>query len=97
MCKLDELKAKRDEIYQIARAHNVEKLYVFGSTARQEETYNSDIDFIVDYLRGATYFDHSAFKEEISALLRRKVDVVSMRTLNDDDFSQSVRKEMVAL
>ncbi|MDD2480135.1 MAG: nucleotidyltransferase domain-containing protein, partial [Victivallaceae bacterium] len=70
---------------------------VFGSTARQEETPNSDVDFIANYLRGATYFDHSAFKEEISALLHRKVDVISMRTLNNDNFSQSVRKEMVTL
>ena len=49
MCKLDELKAKRDEIYRIAKAHKVEKLYVFGSTARQEETPNSDVDFIAKF------------------------------------------------
>ena len=36
MCMLDEIKAKRDEIYAIARAHKAEKLWVFGSCARKE-------------------------------------------------------------
>ena len=33
MCMLDEIRAKRDEIYAIARAHKAEKLWVFGSCA----------------------------------------------------------------
>ena len=37
MCMLDEIRAKRDEIYAIARRHKAEKLWVFGSCARREE------------------------------------------------------------
>ena len=37
MCILDEMQAKREEIYAIARAHKAEKLWVFGSCARTEE------------------------------------------------------------
>ena len=47
MCMLDEIRAKRDEIYAIARAHKAEKLWVFGSCARKEETSESDVDFLV--------------------------------------------------
>lgn len=36
MCMLDEIRAKRDEIYAIARKHKAEKLWVFGSCARRE-------------------------------------------------------------
>ena len=36
MCMLDEIRAKRDEIYAIARRHKAEKLWVFGSCARKE-------------------------------------------------------------
>ena len=43
MCMLDEIRAKRDEIYAIARAHKAEKLWVFGSCARKEETLKSDM------------------------------------------------------
>ena len=37
MCMLDEIRAKREEIYAIARAHKAEELWVFGSCARKEE------------------------------------------------------------
>ena len=36
MCMMDEIAAKRDEIYAIARKHKAEKLWVFGSCARRE-------------------------------------------------------------
>ena len=36
MCMLDEIRAKRDEIYAIARRHKAEKLWVFGSYVRRE-------------------------------------------------------------
>ena len=34
MCMLDEIRARRDEIYAIARRHKAEKLWVFGSCAQ---------------------------------------------------------------
>ena len=37
MCMLDEIRAMRDDIYAIARKHKAEKLWVFGSCAREEE------------------------------------------------------------
>ena len=36
MCMLDGMRAKRDEIYAIARRHNAEKLWAFGFCARKE-------------------------------------------------------------
>ena len=36
MCMLDEIRAKRDEIYAIARRHKAEKPWVFGSVVRRE-------------------------------------------------------------
>ena len=44
MCMLDEIRAKRDEIYAIAKRHKAEKLWVFGSCARKEERPDSDVD-----------------------------------------------------
>ncbi|MBO7088912.1 MAG: nucleotidyltransferase domain-containing protein, partial [Lentisphaeria bacterium] len=48
MCQLDRLHSLRREIYEIARKHKAEKVYVFGSCARKEETPDSDVDFLVD-------------------------------------------------
>lgn len=97
MCKLDELKSKREEIYRIAKAHKVEKLFVFGSCARKEETPESDVDFIADFARGTTLFDQAELIEQLSNFLHSKVDVVSIRALTEDTFSREVRKDMVSL
>ena len=36
MCMLDEIRAKRDEIYAVVRVHKAEKLWVFGLCAWKE-------------------------------------------------------------
>ena len=43
MCMLDEIRAKRDEIYAIARRHKAEKLWVFGSCARRVDVDGLEI------------------------------------------------------
>ena len=97
MCKLDELRAKRNEIYRIAKAHKVEKLYVFGSCARKEETPESDVDFIAKFWRCRSVFELAEFLEQLSEFLHSRVDVVSLGALNGDTFSREVEKDMVAL
>ena len=52
MCMLDEMRARRDEIYAIARKHKAEKLWVFGSCARKEERPDSDVDFLIAFQDG---------------------------------------------
>ena len=47
MCMLDEIWAKRDEIYVLARRHKAEKLWAFGSCARREERHDRDMDLLV--------------------------------------------------
>ena len=54
---LDEIRAKRDEIYAVARAHKAEKLWVFGSCARKEESPESDVDFLVKFGDGIGLFE----------------------------------------
>ena len=44
MCMMDEIRAKRDEIYAIARRHKAERLWVFGSCASREERSDCDIE-----------------------------------------------------
>ena len=96
MCMLDEIRAKRDEIYAIARRHKAEKLWVFGSCARKEETPDSDVDFIVEF-HGASAFDHMRLELELADFLKMPVDVVSMGALGQDYFADQVRREMVYL
>ena len=53
---MDEIRAKRDEIYAIAKKHKAEKLWVFGSCARKEERPGSDVDFFGDIQPAYNYF-----------------------------------------
>ena len=49
MCMLDAIQAKRDDLYAVAKKHKAEKLWVFGSCARKEETSDSDVDLLVQF------------------------------------------------
>ena len=66
MCMLDEIHARRDEVYAIARKYKAEKLWVFGSCARKEERPDSDVDFLVSFQDGASLFTTSRLKHSLS-------------------------------
>ena len=82
MCQLDRLQQLKDEILRIARKHNAEKVYVFGSCARKEEMPDSDVDLLVEFNQEATLFDQVDIRDEMHSLLNCEVDVVSKRGLN---------------
>jgi predicted nucleotidyltransferase len=95
---LDEIRAKRDEIYAVARAHKAEKLWVFGSCARKEETPESDVDFLVEFMPTTTIFDYVKIKDSLSKIIGRNVDVVDSFALERGDrFSKEVVKDKVAV
>ena len=98
MCQLDRLRRLKDDIYRIAKAHNAEKVYVFGSCARKEDTLGSDVDFLADFNSRASLFDQAGLELELSELLGCSVDVVTFNRLREnDDFSKNVRREMLEL
>ena len=82
MCVLDEIAARRDEIYEIARKHKAEKLWVFGSCARKEEGPQSDIDFLVRFSDSAEFGSQVSLGDDFRSFFGRKVDVVSDRGLS---------------
>ncbi len=97
MCQLDRLQQLKDEILRIARKHNAEKVYVFGSCARKEETPESDVDFVADFKEHTSIFDHAGLEYDLAAFLGCKVDVVAYDALKNDVFAENVKKDMVLL
>lgn len=73
------------EIAEICRRYDVKELAVFGSAARGEMRPDSDIDLLVDFPPEArvSLLRHAAAERELTALLGRKVDLVSNRALKD--------------
>ena len=96
MCMLDEIRAKRDEIYAIARAHKAEKFWVFGSCARKEETPDSDVDFLVRFGNDAEFGAQVRISDALNTFLGRKVDVVSDRGLSPY-IGKYIRKDAIAI
>ena len=98
MCMLDEIRAKRDEIYAIARKHKAEKLWVFGSCARREERPDSDVDLLVKFSPAVGFRDYDFMEQYFSKLLGRNVDIVSSSVLpSAPRFANRVCKEAVAI
>ena len=98
MCMLDEIQAKRDEIYAIARKHKAEKLWVFGSCARKEERPDSDVDFLVKFGDSIGFFELFDFESEMSNEVGRKVDLINVTALDRSPcFAYNVKKEMMEL
>ena len=98
MCMLDEIRAKRDEIYAIARRHKAEKLWVFGSCARKEERPDSDVDFLVKFNGGIGFRELAAFEREMADKIGRGVDLVTVVALDRSPFfAYNARKDMVPL
>ena len=100
MCVMDEIRAKRDEIYAIARRHKAEKLWVFGSCARGEEHPDSDVDFLVKFGEDSSGLANVRVRRELAELLGRDVDVVSYGCIENSPqywFPINVRREMVSV
>lgn len=90
------LKAKRNEILDLAARYGVKNLRVFGSVARGEMDSQSDMDFLVDVEPDRSYLDLGALLRDLQDLLDRKVDLVTERALHKTIKGQ-VLKEAVPL
>jgi len=81
--KIEELlKAKREEIIEIARKHGAYNLRVFGSLARGEENEQSDIDFLVEVGPVHSPWFPAGLVADLEDLLGIPVDVVTQDGLH---------------
>lgn len=95
---LDTIHAKRDEIHAIARKHKAEKLWVFGSVARKEETPESDVDLLVKFSGDIGLLEYGRFERELSGLLGRKAELtVNTILLREPRFANKVCAEAIAI
>lgn len=85
--KLDELRADRNAIIEIALRHKAFNVAVFGSVARGNENSKSDIDFLVDFELGASLIDQAALRIDLCELLESEVDLISRKALRTSDIN----------
>ena len=72
-----DLRIRRSEILETARAREASRVRVFGSVARGDSTETSDIDFLVDLDEDRGLFDLGGLLIDLQELLGHNVDVVT--------------------
>jgi len=80
----------------IRKEFKAEIVDVFGSYSRNEQKKTSDIDILVRFLDGATFFDLVGLGEFVEEKLKVKADIVSERAIRPE-LKEQILKEVIAL
>lgn len=77
------LALRQNQVADFCRRWKIAELALFGSALRSDFRPDSDIDLLVTYDDDAhwTLFDHMQMERELSAIVGRKVDLVSRRAV----------------
>ncbi len=93
---LDVILSKSNLVKRLAGLNRIGAVSVFGSVARGDDRPESDIDFLIEALTGATMFDIAAFEIDMETLFDRKVDAVTVGSLEPSRHSR-ILAEAIAL
>ena len=82
MTVLESLKRNKKALLAIASKRGASNIRVFGSVSREEETPESDVDFLVTLEQGRSLLDLVGLQQDLSSYLLRNVDVIPDDSLN---------------
>lgn len=86
----------RHIVQPIAAKYGVDKIFLFGSRARGDNTSESDIDFRVDKGAVTGAFTLCRLYSELSEALHTKIDLLTTGSL-DESFLQGIKKDEVLI
>ena len=66
-----------DKLIEICRENDAAMVGVFGSAARGEDTFASDIDLMVKFSRRKSLLDIVKLERELSTVLGKRVDLLT--------------------
>lgn len=94
---LDDLRTRRSEILRVAAAYGASNVRVFGSVARGDASFDSDVDLLVDIdapVHGFAYFGLlEDLRHGLAELLGWQVDVLdsaALTTMRERVLSEAV-------
>lgn len=89
------IQSQRSALADLCQRHKVEELYVFGSVLTERFGPDSDLDFLVVF-RGVSPEDYADnffdFRDSLTQLFQRKVDLIEAQTLKNPYFKQIVNR-----
>lgn len=80
--KEDQIDEIKKMLIEVLKKHGVKKAALFGSIVRGEATGESDIDLLIEFEGRKSLLDLAGLKLDLQELLRRKVDVVTYKSLH---------------
>ena len=69
-------------IAPILKKNGVVKAGIFGSYARGEQKKKSDVDILIQFKKQKSLLDHVGLQFELQKKLKKNVDVLTYRSLN---------------
>lgn len=95
------IKKNIPKIHQLCKIHGVESLSLFGSAAKNELTKQSDVDFLVRFSSSIALLDYADnyfnLLEKLKNLFKRKVDLVSEKSLKNPILIKEINDTKVSL
>ena len=91
------IKQIKERIKPIMEKHGINDVYLFGSYARGEANFNSDVDIYCDKGDVDTLFKSVDFGEELEKALGKKVDVVTIGSYMHDYFKKQLEEDMIKI
>lgn len=74
--------------------YGIEKLGLFGSYSRGDQSPDSDVDVCV-LLNAPNYMSRAAIKDDLEAMLDRDVDVISLSAKMDPVFKSNILNDVI--
>lgn len=81
-------------IINYLRPFGPERIGVFGSFARKEETPESDIDILVKFRETITLLDLARIHRELSLILGKRVDVVTESSIKNERLKSYIYNDL---
>ena len=98
---VDIIKNKIEEIIGVCKKHDVKSLSLFGSAPNDAMHPDSDIDFLVAFSIEIEVLDYAdnyfSLLEGFEAILKRKIDLVSVKSLKTPVLKEEIYRSKVDL
>ncbi len=80
--KKDQIDEIKKTLIEVLKKHGVKKAALFGSIVRGEATEESDIDLLIEFGGRKSLLYLAGLKLELQELLRRRIDVLTYKSLH---------------
>lgn len=97
MAKKNQIEKLSKIIVPILKKNNIVKAGIFGSYARGEQTKKSDVDILVRFKDKKSLLDLAGLELELEKKLRKKVELITYRSIYPLIKERILKEEVVIL